>query len=188
MAKDKPLLDPERAIELLRQQIGKDVEDLPFDDPQLYRWWSTTRSVIQGAFGPKHSNVFEFSSTSPSNFPEQFQEDHATNIRQRKALIEGFIDQLQLFRPTELTVETALRPAVKIDKKKAIADRAARRQAVVLPILEQKNWSPGRLATKAGVSKNSVYAFLDGTRSRISDANCMAIADALEIERHELPE
>jgi hypothetical protein len=187
MSKDKPLLDPERAIELLLQQIGKNVEDLPFDDPQLWRWWTTTGSIIREAFGPEHPNGFEFSSTSPSNFPQQLQEDHATNIRQRKALLEGFIEQLQIFRPTEPSVETGVPSAVKVDKRKAIAERAASRQAVVRPILEQKRWSSGRLATKAGVAKNSVYGYLDGTRGHISDENRKAIADALGIEEHRLP-
>ena len=57
MPNDKPLLDPVRAIELIRQQLGKSVEKLPFDDPELYRWWNTTRNVIERAFGSKHLNV-----------------------------------------------------------------------------------------------------------------------------------
>src|ERR1019366_2167807 len=146
MPKDKPLLDPVRAIELIRQQLGKSVETLPFDDPQLYRWWNTTRNVIQEAFGAKHSNAFEFSSTSPANSPGQSQSDHAANIRQRKALLEGFIEQLELFRPTESTVGVPAE-AAKFDNKQAVAERAARRQAVVMPILERKHWKRGRLAT-----------------------------------------
>jgi hypothetical protein len=185
MLKDKPLLDPVRAIELIRQQLGKSVENLPFDDPQLYRWWNTTRNVIQEAFGANHSNVFEFSSTSPANSPGQSQSDHAANIRQRKALLEGFIEQLGLYRPTGAAVAVAVE-AAKFDNKQAVAERAARRQAVVMPILAKKHWRPGRLATEAGVSKNSVYGYLDGTRFRISDANRTAIAETLGIEPHQL--
>ena len=187
MPKDKPLLDPVRAIELIRQQLGKSVENLPFDDPQLYRWWNTTRNVIQEAFGANHSNVFEFSSTSPANSPGQSQSDHPANIRQRKALLEGFIEQLELFRPTESTVAVSA-GAAKFDNKQAVAECAARRQAVVLPILAKKRWKPSRLATKAGVAKNSVYGYLDGTIIEISDANRTAIAEALGIEPHQLPD
>jgi len=187
MPKNKPMLDPVRAIELIRQQLGKSVENLPFDDPQLYRWWNTTRNVIQEAFGTNHSNVFEFSSTSPANSPEQSQSDHAANIRQRKALLEGFIEQLETF-PGVPTGDFSVKGAPKGDNEQAIAERAARRQAVVMPILAKKRWRPGRLATEAGVGPNSVYGYLDGTRFRISDANRTAIAEALGIEPHQLPD
>ena len=187
MPKDKPLLDPVRAIELIRQQLGKSIETLPFDDPQLYRWWNTTRNVIQEAFGANHPNVFEFSSTSPANSPGQSQSDHAANIRQRKALLEGFIEQLETF-PVLPTGDFSVKGGLKVHNKQAVAERAARRQAVVLPILAKKHWRPGRLATDAGVGKNSVYGYLDGTRIRISDANRNAIAQTLGIEPHQLPD
>jgi len=188
MAKDKQLLRPERAIPLIRQQLEMDVETLPYDHPQLYRWWNTTRNVIERAFGPKHSNVFEFSSTSPANSPGQSQSDHAANIRNRKALLEGFIEQLKTF-PEVPTVDLSVRAALMVDDdKQAVAERAAMRQAVVMPILRKKRWTRGRLATTAGVAKNSVYGYLDGTIIQISDENRRAIADALGIEPHQLPE
>src|ERR1019366_385582 len=187
MSKEKPLLDPVRAIELIRQQLGKSVEKLPFDDPELYRWWNTTRNAIERAFGPKHSNVFEFSSSSPANSPGQSQSDHAANIRQRKALLEGFIEQLETF-PVVPTGDFSVKGALKVDNKQAVAERAVWRQAVVIPILAKKHWTQGRLATKAGVSKNSVYGYLNGTRFRISDENRTAIAETLGIEPHQLPD
>ena len=69
-----------------------------------------------------------------------------------------------------------------------VAERARRRQVVVNPILEQKRWRPGRLATEAGVGKNSVYEYLDGTRARITDANREAIAQALDLKPEQLPD
>ena len=69
-----------------------------------------------------------------------------------------------------------------------VAERATRRRAVVMPILEEKGWKPGRLVTDAGVGKNTVYRYLDGTRSGISAPNRQAIADALGIKLEELPE
>jgi len=35
---DNPSLDPDTAVELFRQQLAKDIEQLPHDDPQVYRW------------------------------------------------------------------------------------------------------------------------------------------------------
>lgn len=69
-----------------------------------------------------------------------------------------------------------------------VRERAARRQAVVVPIIKKKRWTRCRLAIEAGVGKNSVYEYLDGTRARISDGNRKAIADALDIKEQELPE
>lgn len=66
--------------------------------------------------------------------------------------------------------------------------RAASRQKIVMPILKGKRWKPGRLATKAGVGKNSVYQYLDGTRATITEDNRTAIAEALEIKLGDLPD
>jgi hypothetical protein len=67
------------------------------------------------------------------------------------------------------------------------AERAARRQAVVIPILKKKRWKRGRLATEAAVAKNSVYEYLDGKRARISDENRKALAEALGLMPENLP-
>jgi hypothetical protein len=65
--------------------------------------------------------------------------------------------------------------------------RAARRQAVVMPILHSKGWTPGKWATHAAVSKNSVYQYLDGTRRSITKENRQALADELGLKAEELP-
>lgn len=89
-----------------------------------------------------------------------------------------------------ITDETALQSPDNLnrDKENAIAERATRRHAVVDPILEKKLWRPGRLATEAGVGKNSVYQYLDGTRAKITPANRKAIAEALGTPEEQLPE
>jgi hypothetical protein len=70
----------------------------------------------------------------------------------------------------------------------AAAERATRRQAVVMPILANKRWKRGRLATEAGLGKNSVYEYLDGTRAKISIENRKALADALDVAPEEIPD
>jgi hypothetical protein len=69
-----------------------------------------------------------------------------------------------------------------------IAERAARRQTVVMPILAKKGWKRGRLVTEVGVGKGSVYAYLDGTRATITDKNRKAIADVLGLQPEQLPD
>lgn len=73
-------------------------------------------------------------------------------------------------------------------EKQGIEQRAARRQAVVMPILRDKGWSRGHLVTGAGVGKNTVYKYLDGTRATITDKNRNAIADVLGLPPEQLPD
>jgi hypothetical protein len=65
------------------------------------------------------------------------------------------------------------------------AARAARRQAIVTPILARKRWTRGKWATDAGVGKNSVYEYLDGTR-KLSTKNRQAMAEALGLKPEDL--
>jgi hypothetical protein len=67
------------------------------------------------------------------------------------------------------------------------AERARNRQAVVLPILAEKRWKRGRWATEAGVGKNSVYKYLDGTR-KLTPENRRAMAEAIDLQAEKLPE
>jgi len=67
-----------------------------------------------------------------------------------------------------------------------VQERAERRRAVVMPILAKKNWKRGKWATKAGVGKNSVYGYLNGSRS-LSDANRKAMAEVLGLKPEQLP-
>jgi uncharacterized protein YggE len=86
------------------------------------------------------------------------------------------------------TLQLSKRVVRNAENARAITDRAARRQAVVNPILQEKRWKRGRLATEAGVGKNSVYEYLDGTRAKITDENRKAIAGALGLEPDQLPD
>jgi hypothetical protein len=67
------------------------------------------------------------------------------------------------------------------------ASRAAARKKVVMPILTQKRWSPGKWATIAGVGKNSVYEYLNGKRS-LTKNNREAMAQVLGLRAEDLPE
>jgi hypothetical protein len=69
-----------------------------------------------------------------------------------------------------------------------VAERGARRKAVVDPILKQKRWKRGRLVTESGVGKATVYGYLDGTRSKIAEENRKALADCLGLKPEELPD
>ena len=69
-----------------------------------------------------------------------------------------------------------------------VSERAARRRAVVNPILEKKRWKAGRLVTESAVGKATVYGYLDGTRGWIDEDNRKAIAECLDLKSEELPD
>jgi hypothetical protein len=98
---------------------------------------------------------------------------------------DGRLPSAQQQRDTSLKSE-----ATKDLEKNAVevAERATKRQEVVNQILQTKRWKRGRLATEAGVGKNSVYEYLDGTRAKITDENRKAIAQALDLKPEQLPD
>jgi hypothetical protein len=103
------LLDPDTAIEFFRRQLVKDIERLPYDDPQVYKWWNTTENIIRKAFGENHPNVGDFTtSCSSAQNRQERQQEHVADIRQRKGLVEGFIEQLEMMRPKNLGVSVSV--------------------------------------------------------------------------------
>lgn len=99
-------------------------------------------------------------------------------------IVEGVANAQAASEKTGTTEQTS---GVESASMEGMAERAARRQAVVNPILQVKRWKRGRLATNAGVAKNSVYGYLDGTRAKISDENREAIAETLGLKAEQLP-
>ena len=70
----------------------------------------------------------------------------------------------------------------------SIPERAARRRAVIMPILEIKGWTIGELVTRSGVGKATVYEYLNGKRAWISFQNGKDIAGELGIDIKMLPD
>jgi hypothetical protein len=67
------------------------------------------------------------------------------------------------------------------------AELARVRQEVVMPRLREKRWKRGRWVTESGVSKNSVYEYLEGKRT-LSVENRKAMAEALDLKPEDLPD
>lgn len=86
---------------------------------------------------------------------------------------------LRVIRGAPETAVRATEPPSATDTQQA---RGLRRQAVVMPILEAKGWTPSKLATRAGVSKGVVYEYLDGRRETMNDKNREALAQELGLE------
>jgi hypothetical protein len=69
----------------------------------------------------------------------------------------------------------------------SVLERSKRRSAVVTPILASKKWTRGRWVARAGVSKNSVYEYLNGNRNLTLD-NRQALAQVLGLKPEQLPD
>lgn len=101
----KPTLDPEKAKELFKRQIGKinDQLKLQYDDPEVDSWDNFTEQLIIQAFGKPHGNLNAFYNAKHAGpiwmgMPDEaLQNNHVKGRENLRKLLEGFIDQLELF-------------------------------------------------------------------------------------------
>jgi uncharacterized protein (TIGR02391 family) len=105
-----PTLTPDRAIELLTQQLGQidEIKNMRYDDPRIRTWALTTENILDAAFGrsdgEKHQNTSQFAHCigGPAYMNPtggQLQANHARRIEKRKAILESVIEQLQILAP-----------------------------------------------------------------------------------------
>jgi len=95
------MIDSDRAVQLLKQQLEKPIETFTFDHPDVERWYSLSERIVEEAFGRKSKNYSQFLfSVSYGLTPEERQESHVSSILSKKAQLRGFIDQLSTFPST----------------------------------------------------------------------------------------
>src|SRR3989338_7936946 len=63
--KISPSLDPQRAVELLKRQIGQidNLLQLNYDDPEVDKWNNITEQIIIRTFGKPHDNLSAYYSS-----------------------------------------------------------------------------------------------------------------------------
>ena len=109
-----PTLTPAQAIPLLRRQRDRAdaVANARYDDPQLDVWVNSTESILNQAFGRPdgewHPNTRTFMYADGLaeyvNSPDAYiQQSHAARTARRKALLDGFIEQLVDLAPPSAT-------------------------------------------------------------------------------------
>lgn len=69
----------------------------------------------------------------------------------------------------------------------AAHERASQRRMFLDPILDEKGWSPGQLADKAGLDRHVIQHYMDGTTARPRRSTRKQIADALDIDVKKIP-
>jgi len=103
-------LPPQRAVELLRQQMtnADHVEGIRYDSPEVKKWVLTTESILHGAFGKpdgeSHENAEAFTNACrifavAALSDSEYQSYHVERTRTRKAILESAIEQLEMLAP-----------------------------------------------------------------------------------------
>ncbi len=107
-----PSIAPGRAIDLIRQQIDRldnEVAKLSFDDPKVEAWESTTTQILNAAFGmpdgesERRTQDFRHASSGMQLYmgmsDDEIQRDYVGIQKKRRALLEAYIEQLQILVP-----------------------------------------------------------------------------------------
>jgi uncharacterized protein (TIGR02391 family) len=105
-------LQPHQAIELLRRQLGQleEIIQLHHSDPRIDAWESTTTSILDGAFGKPNGDqdarTRKFARAcdhvSYAGMPDsEYQEYHIDGHKNRRALLQAYIDQLEILAPPD---------------------------------------------------------------------------------------
>lgn len=100
-----PTLTPQRAIELIRQQLVRfdDVGKLHSSNPEVSKWLDTTSAILKAAFGEPHPMVegFQFYvGFMVTGMPDAYYErQHQEGMARKKAVLESSIEQLQVLAP-----------------------------------------------------------------------------------------
>jgi|GEM_PF-1768081 len=110
-----PTLSHHQAIPLLRRQAERadDVIGMRFNDPQVDVWENSTLNILNQTFGQPngelHHNTREFTharggvSLHVNMSDGEIQREHVGKTKLRKALLLGFIEQLQDLAPPSAT-------------------------------------------------------------------------------------
>jgi uncharacterized protein (TIGR02391 family) len=112
-----PTLSPDQAINLLERQIDrleKQIISLPYNDPEVGAWLSTTKDILNQAFGkpngdehPKTHDFLNARSGLPNRRvgfgsqpnPRYIHQAHELVQGKRKALLNAYVEQLKDLAP-----------------------------------------------------------------------------------------
>lgn len=145
--KIEPTLPSERAKELIKRQLDQidGLIQLRYNDPEVRKWDNITEQILIKAFGKPHDNLSDFLSARHSGIvlvtrdEYELQEDYKENLQKCRKLLEGFIEQLEIFvepQKTTLKVEVKTILSKKIFIVHGHDDQATSELALLLSRLE----------------------------------------------------
>jgi len=108
----EPTLPSERAIELIKRQIDQidGLLQLNYNDPEVRKWDNVTEQILVNSFGKPHDNLSDFQAARYGGVmiigdDYNSQREYLENIQECRKLLEGFIEQLEMFtQPTETAI------------------------------------------------------------------------------------
>lgn len=92
-----PPIDRQRAIELLKRQKDVDLDGFSLDHPEFIKWRNLTRRIVEEAFGQSHVNLSQFIHFATSSPQASRHDRYISIVREKQALLDSFIEQLELF-------------------------------------------------------------------------------------------
>lgn len=109
-----PSTTPQEAIPLIKRQIDRlrDIQSLRFDDPKIDAWLSSTVNILNAVFGQPNGALeqrtqdIKYADGGPMHVgmdDEEIQANHVTRCKNRGALLEAYIEQLQDLSPSNNT-------------------------------------------------------------------------------------
>lgn len=125
--KREPTLPPERAIELIKRQMDQidGLLQLEYNDPEVNKWDNITEQILINAFGKPHENLSDFNSARHGGSvihmgmdDYELQEDFKENLENSRKILEGFIEQLEMFAPQKTTGAANVKSVTKTSSKK----------------------------------------------------------------------
>lgn len=137
-----PKISPGRAVELIRQQIARlddEIIKLNYNDPKVKAWESTAEEILNAAFGlpdgEPDRRTYDFKhilSGVPLHMgmsPGELQRNYVGRQQKRKALLEAYMEQLQiLVADPDITIEEEVAAATAAAT--AAAEGGERREAL----------------------------------------------------------
>ncbi len=123
----EPTLPSERAIELIRRQMDQidGLLQLTYNDPEVNKWDNITEQILINAFGKPHDNLSDFNHARHGGSvihmgmeDYELQEAFKENLENSRKILEGFIEQLQMFAPQKTTETVSVEPITKTSSKK----------------------------------------------------------------------
>lgn len=111
--KIEPSLPSERAIELIKRQMDKieGLIKLRYDDPEVRKWDNMTEQILINSFGKPHDNLSDFNYARHGGAgiiggeDYEYQNEFIEHLKDTKKLLEGFIEQIEIFSPIKIQIQ-----------------------------------------------------------------------------------
>lgn len=147
--KIEPTLSPQRAKELIERQMYQidGLLQLKYNDPEIRKWDNMTEQILIKTFGKPNDNLLDFLAarhrsgfvpTDEYGLQEEFKED----LGRCRKLLEGFIEQLDIFSEPEKTIKEDIKETSMSKKIFIVHGHDTQAQSELALILSRLGFEP----------------------------------------------